>query len=207
MKALLVFDVLVLLTYGHSETNTLNPTRISSDGLSSSFWATQCTASGSSSPSDWGQGSWEQQLSAARFTTIQLLFQGKWTNLRGQPQGEGHNKYWRVPEDWCHVHIKDLDGLWGSCWHTVNIKLPKVLRYCIKEVPWVCNSERCYWVKEGGKTSNSCILIVVITPQNPKPQRWSRFCQMTFPTKILLNWLLVEWPLTILWLCLNSSFK
>lgn len=38
-------------------------------------------------------------LVVPRLTTIQLRFQGKWADLRGQPQGERPDKCWGVVED------------------------------------------------------------------------------------------------------------
>lgn len=99
--------VLLKRSLRNAQIHTHWTTRPFTDGLHSSCWATECSASGSSSPFDWGQCSWEQRRSGARLTAVQLLFQGKWADLRGQPQGERHDKCWRVVEDWCCVHIKD----------------------------------------------------------------------------------------------------
>ena len=38
-------------------------------------------------------------LSAAGLTTTQILFQGEWAELRGQPQGEIHEECWGEVED------------------------------------------------------------------------------------------------------------
>lgn len=87
------FFILAFAAYTVTQKHTHAHTHTSIHWWSNiSCWATECTASGSSSPSDWGQCSWEQRLHRARFTAIQLLFQGKWADLRGQPQGEMHDR-------------------------------------------------------------------------------------------------------------------